>query len=55
MAGEIVVSTKTVKASKDELRSFLAHQFGKCLVPDNFVFVAGLPRSSTSRRYESEV
>ena len=51
----IVVLKKEAQASKDELRSFLVRRFEKWQLADDFVFVVGLPHSSTGKLLKSEL
>jgi acyl-CoA synthetase (AMP-forming)/AMP-acid ligase II len=50
-----VVSTKEAKASKHVVRSSLAPKFGEWQFPDDLVFVAGVPRSSTGKLPQSQL
>jgi fatty-acyl-CoA synthase len=48
-----VVLRKNVDVSPDALRAFLAATFSKWQLPDDFVFVAELPQTSTGKVLKS--
>jgi fatty-acyl-CoA synthase len=51
----IVVLKDGTSAGSDELRSFLSDRFARWQLPDDFVFVSGLPHTSTGKLLKSEL
>jgi fatty-acyl-CoA synthase len=51
----VVVPKSNPAPSADELRAFLALRFAKWQVPDDVVFVAQLPHTSTGKLLKSEL
>lgn len=45
----VVVLKEGVAATPDELRAFLAKSFAKWQLPDAFVFVEAIPRTSVGK------
>jgi fatty-acyl-CoA synthase len=50
-----VVAKKGVKITAEDLRMFLGARFAKWQLPDDFVFVAELPHTSTGKLLKSEL
>ncbi len=51
----IVVLTAGEAATEDELREFLAPKFAKIWMPDGFVFVPEIPRTSTGKMLKAKL
>jgi fatty-acyl-CoA synthase len=51
----VVVAKKGVKITAEDLRTFLSARFAKWQLPDDFVFVAELPHTSTGKLLKSEL
>jgi fatty-acyl-CoA synthase len=51
----VVVLRPDMQASADELRDFLAPKFAKFWLPDAFVFIDAIPRTSTGKFKKSEL
>jgi acyl-CoA synthetase (AMP-forming)/AMP-acid ligase II len=51
----VIVLKKDTQVTCDELREFLAEKFAKWQLPDNFVFVADLPHTSTGKLLKSQL
>jgi fatty-acyl-CoA synthase len=51
----VVVLKSEANIGRDELREFLAQTFAKWQLPDDFVFVAELPHTSTGKLLKSDL
>jgi fatty-acyl-CoA synthase len=51
----IVVLQDDARVTPDELRGFLAEKFAKWQLPDDFIFVAELPHTSTGKLLKSQL
>jgi fatty-acyl-CoA synthase len=51
----IVVVQDNAQVTPDELRCFLSEKFAKWQLPDDFIFVAELPHTSTGKLLKAQL